>query len=58
MGMSSETVRIVSSGLCLVRELWRVALRQRAAKRTLTGRLRYIQSKNAYVTSFPVPVIS
>ena len=25
MGMSSETVRIVSSGSCLVRELWRVA---------------------------------
>ena len=25
MGMSSDTVRIVSSGSCLVRELWRVA---------------------------------
>ena len=25
MGMSSETVRIVSSGSCLVCELWRIA---------------------------------
>ena len=46
MGMSSDTVRIVSSGSCLVRELWRVA----------AARLWYIQSKNAYITSFPVPV--
>ena len=50
-GMSSKTVRIVSSGSCLVREFWRPA-----AKRTLTGHLLYIQSRNAYVTSFPVPV--
>ena len=49
--MSSETVRIVSSGSCLVRELWRVARQRAAAYWALT-----VHSKNADVTSFPVPV--
>ena len=49
MGMSSETVRIVYSSSCLVRELWRVA----AACERLLGA--YGTSNRKTHTSLPFP---
>ena len=52
MGMSSETVRIVSSGSCRVRELWRVAAACGQTKRLLGA---YGTSNRKTHTSLPFP---
>ena len=51
MGMSSETIRIVSSGSCLVRELWRVAA---ACGQTLWALTVYTSNRKTH-TSLPFP---